>query len=222
MQSNRKGKKNRRQIPSARFNSVPGRYEPPQPGPFDAAITITKKFRFIATAASTGVTITAEQLLAMFCVGSGTTTVLSLAIGFRLKKVKVWGPTVAALTPVTVSLQWLSSPAVTSFGGSQKRVSDTSMGSTFPAYITAAPERDTIQAQWLGTFTGVNEQQMFTLAFPANSVVDVSVDYRITGSQNLTTTVATAVPGTLYLLALDNAQSGGSNNLVPVSFQTTV
>jgi len=222
MLTNRKGKKTRKQSSFVRFNSMPGRYEPPQPGPFDASITITKRFRFIATAASTGVIISAEQMLAMFCMGTGTGSVNGIPNGVRLKKVKLWGPTVAALTPVTVSLQWISSPAVTSFGGSQKRISDTSMGSTFPAYITAAPEKDTIQAQWLTAFTGASEQSLFLISFPANSIVDVSLDYRITGTPGLVTTVASSAGGQLYILALDNAQSGGTNNLVPVSFPTTV
>jgi len=207
-----KGRKN------ASAQIVGGHYEPPQPGPFLSSFRIDKVLRYQAASAGTGLAITTFDLLTLLNMGVTTTSIVSLIQSVKVKRIQIWGPPPSALTPVTVSVEFQGGNTSGAYGTNSVTKSDTSMGSSYPAYISANTPKDSFSSMWIQNNSSISSTNWALLTFPSGALVDLHVSFILSQSMvGMTTAVTTSVVGTLYMLHLD----GDSGILVPVSFPTT-
>ncbi len=183
--------------------------EPPQ---FKSTISGTHRFRFRASSAGTDVQISPTELLRMLCISTSSTTSSCLCERMRLRAVHIWGPTAVAGTSNTVSVEF-TQPAISSSGVATKSslFSDTSMGQTRVAHVSASPPPNSTADFWFGTDSSVFVQ----LNYPAESVVDFIVDWVITngGASPSGPTLAAGTLGVVFSNPPDAT-------LVPVSYTT--
>ncbi len=182
------------------------------PPSFTATFVVSKKVRFIATAAAAADALTSDSFGQLLGVAVSTTSVRPVASHIRVRKIEMWGPMSSTLAPVTVSVEWTGAQGF----AKSNRISDTSMGSNEPAHVVSRPPRGTLVADW------IDQQQAFamcTLAYPANAVVDVTYDFAVAddGVPLPPRVVVGATAGAVYVAALN---SPANNNLVPVSLAT--
>lgn len=133
----------------------------------------------------------------------------------KIHSIEIWGPMAADLVPVTASVEWTGN-AVGAYGKSVRH-SDTSMGASMPAHVKSVPPKGSQSAQWFST---VDANRVCTLAYPANSIVDVvlSLVMRDDGTATAVQVApAGATVGAIYIRALN---SPVNNNLVPLSNST--
>jgi hypothetical protein len=193
---------------SARLRNI----NPPQ---ISSNVRMTHRFRFISSAAVSGITITSDSL--MNCAGGiGTVTNSTISLCYesvRLKKVEVWAPPASQGAAATVSVEWLgqNSPSI--------EISDTTISVSQNAHVVGAPPRTSLAAFW--QVVG-SPQNLFVLTCPTGSVVDFEADYLFVDRSTAAGTQAgltTVVIGNVYFLALDS--KAGTHVLVPVSLNTT-
>lgn len=186
-----------------------------RPPPISPNTPVRRRFRFEASSALAGVTITGRDLFDLVCMATTTTTASQLYESVRIQAVEIWGPMASDLKPVTVDITW---PDNTSIGSPQVVHSDTSMGSSFGAHVRSSPPSWGASSLWqLREATATQ----FILNGPVNSVVDVTLDLVLQQQSALAATVSHAVSGAsvgvIYVRALDSVQSG---LLVPLSYPT--
>jgi hypothetical protein len=213
----RKSTRSRRQRPRSRRAGMPTIPHPPR---FKANFEVSKTFRFAASSGTT-VNITPDDLLDLWCMATTANSAYRILTAVRLNSISIWGPMAATLDPVTVAIEFQSLSSGAPFGAPTRSVSDTSMGSTECAFVKTSPPPKSLAAQWWnsGLTTGVDN--VMSLTFPLNAIVDV----QLTGicgpgsglSSQVGAAVAAATVGEIYVRALD---SNGGVVLVPVGFQT--
>jgi len=188
------------------------------PPTFNASKTISSRYRFESSSALVKVQITAEAVLDLLCMATGTTAAYQLCSSARVKSVKIWGPMASDLKPVTVAVEYVAYQGGGTTGSPTSRMSDTSMGSARAASVSFPPPPGSLASLWLSSVTAATP--IFQLDGPANSVIDLVLEQQIRndeGPQAVHTTVAGATVGTVYVRALD---SDGSSLIVPVSYPT--
>jgi len=201
---------------ASRQNKAKGRSSMNRPPQLNSNVIVNHVFRFSAD--STGVVnyaVTVENLLGI-CGGIATvsnTTVSGIADSVRLHSLKIWSPPSAQGASTTCSVEW----APSNFSPTTE-VSDTSMSVTTPACVIAVPPQGSQASFWNSSVASANTICQITA--PAGSVIDAHVSFILCdkASASPTYTVATAVLGELYYLALDQT---GSSHLVPTSLNTT-
>ncbi len=193
-------------------------WEPPQPGTLDTSLRIDRTFRFQASSAGVGTTITNQNLLQILSVGISSTQVSSILQSARLKRITMWGPPASNLAPVTVSCQW-GENGPSGFGGNAVPHSDTSVGSAYPAYLSVKPPEGTLPGMWMSFQTSLPTTAVLCLLdFPANAIIDLQVNLVVNSiaTTGPAQTVSSSVLGTIYLLRAD----GVGGTLVPVNMST--
>ncbi len=176
-----------------------------------------KTLRFQANAAFSATTITYVNLLDLLCMADSATTLKRLGVACRLRRLSIWGPMASDLKPVTVSVEYAASAGP--IGGSTQLRSDTSMGSTEPAYVTYAPPPQSAQAMWQGaSATGAAA----IISGPINSIIDLEMDLMLQNGEAAvacTSAASGATAGTVYCRGLD-ALASASTVFPPVSYAT--
>jgi hypothetical protein len=195
-----------------RNGATSGFTHPPQ---FAPTIVVKKKFRFQAVASAAADAVLYRSIGDLLMVAATAVTGFQLGNFIRLRKVEVWGPMAATLVPVTVSVEWPGATA--GVYGKSVIHSDTSMGASEPAHVVSKPPAGSQSAMWLSSQSGGTA---FTLAYPANAIVDLTYELVLrddgTASAVVTAPVG-ATPGALYVRALN---SNTNANLPPLSFAT--
>lgn len=184
------------------------------PSEFTPTVVVRRRLRFKATALSAADAIASISVQDLWMMATAANAGNQLGDTFRIHAVEIWGPMAADLVPVTVSVEW-TDPNLGAIGKSVRH-SDTSMGSATPAHVRSVPPKTSQVSQWTNSSAG----SLFTLAYPANAVVDFvySLVLRDTAAATVVTgAVAGATVGALYVRALN---SSVNNNLVPVSVAT--
>lgn len=185
---------------------------------FQAAIVVGKVLRFQANAAFSGVVFTAVQLQDLLCMATTTTTASRLAASMKIKKICLWGPMSSTLAPVTVSLEYASDTSA-GFGTPNKLMSDTSMGTSHPAYVCGAPPKNSLPDMWHSRISASN---LFTISGPVNTVIDVHLTYVLQNGETpvaVTSAVVGATVGTVYCRGLD-ALASAATVFPPLSYTT--
>lgn len=183
----------------------------PRPPKYSPTITVTKRWRFKASSASTTDEITFNQLGNLWVMATGTTAAYQICNFVKIHSVEIWAPalnTVATMPSCTVEF-----PATTAGSyGSSKRVSDTSTSMTVPAYVKAIPNRFSQVAQWQPVAAGAIAA--FNLTYTAQSTIDVCLSHRVRDETGVLTVAlaGAATVGQVYYLALDGP---AANLLVP-------
>jgi hypothetical protein len=205
--SNRKGPRGTRRGGRQRG---PGRAMLSHPPQFKPTVGFSHKFRF-ASGTNAGTTaITRAQLLNLIQVATSAVTTVRVFQAVRLKKVEMWtNPPVLGSTPVTCSCEWIgeNSPSTVH--------SDTSMG-VQPAHVLSRPPASSSNRWW--SLSGQQEtDNLIVLIFPADTIIDVSVQVRMVEQENPTAgdVPAGASLGKLYGNYLDGIVSG---LLLPIGY----
>ncbi len=190
----------------------------PRPPELHSTMTLSHRFRYQSSASFSNKTISGSQLADFLCVvvtqGVNATRVTA---SWRLRKVEMWGPMVAAMTPVTVSCEFTAPTAATAgaIGSANRLFTDTSMGNQ-AAHVIARPPEGSWQSMWHPT---VSDSTVFMiLNGPANTVIDVTFDFVLQNGETVVFSSATpgaAIPaGTVGVFALDSTVGG----LPPISY----
>jgi len=182
----------------------------PRPPQFQPTIGFSHKFRFQSGTNAGTTAITRAQLLNLIQVATSAVTTVRPFQAVRLKKIEMWtNPGVLGSPPTTVSVEWIgeNSPSTVH--------SDTSMG-VQAAHVLSRPPASSSNRWW--SLSGQQEtDNLMVLIFPADTIVDVSVQVRMVEQENPT---AGDVPvgaslGKLYGNYLDGLASG---LLAPIGF----
>lgn len=203
-QRNRKHKGGSQGSSSAPFTT-------PQVGNYIPNPVFSRTFRYQATTASTTGTVTNPNLLlSQLILATSATTGNSVFNKVKINWIKIWGPVPTAFTPVTVGVEFRS--VLAPLGSSEKQYTDTSVSTTFPAYVKAKPIPGTTAAMWQGQST----VSSIFLTFPVNAIVDVNCSFTLDNfATGVANTLVGATTGVVYFKPVDS-----TGFLVPVSFQT--
>jgi len=184
------------------------------PSQISSNVVTSHKFRFTATSAYSSHIMISYLLGCAGTIGTATNSATTnIYRSVRIKSVEVWSPIASIGSFATCSVNWFTNSTYTN----SIEVSDTSVSVTTPAHVISRPPKNSLASFWLNLAT---DENVFVLTCPTGSIIDVSLQLVVSDDEAAATTnsVATAVIGTLYYLALDGPSS---NLLVPVSLVTT-
>lgn len=173
----------------------------------DAAVATTHRFRFQSNAALTNVVIGSSNLLGLLKMAATSTTAYALFNAVRIKRVSVWAPPASDLVPVTASLEYSIGTGAGNIGNRPRVYSDTSVGSTRVAAVSAAPDKQSAAAMWqLRSSSLTTNGAVFTLNGPLNTIVDVELDAVLQNGETApgATGATGATAGLIYADYLDN------------------
>jgi len=146
-------------------------------------------------------------------VGTSSTTVTQWATSFKILSVTVW-PSGSSSSFTNARLDWLS--------GTSGQVPDESKDRSIPEGITMTgalvfkPPRQSLASFWLDNLA---DPLLFSISCAVGSIVDLRVSFRLSNVLVANVrAVTSAVPGTVYYLALDGP---ASNVYTPVGLPTT-
>lgn len=144
------------------------------PLPFQATISLTKRFRFTTGGTGGSLSLSPLDLMGFLCIPAGVPNFSwSLMDRVRVRSVEMFGPMAQNLQPVTVKLEYLGSQATAGLAGSSRLYSDTSMTSAASAHLHQAPDEHSLASMWLASSTSL---EVVRLTYPANTVIDVVLD----------------------------------------------
>jgi hypothetical protein len=199
---------------NATLQSRSSRRQPDQarhlhPPPVEASIRVTRKQRFIASAAMTDSYLTVQKLSGLYQMAATATTGYPIFSAVKVLGVEMWGPP-GTTSPVTVACEWTGGTF-----SSRRRVADTSIGSTYPAHIRTSTPEDILYSKWLDE-TGTTSQ-VFQLTGPAGTVVDITCEFMLRNGEAppAADVIAGATPGDVYVQIPDS-----SGFLVPSQYTT--
>ena len=176
-------------------------------------VQVTHTYRFRSTA-GTASTITAEDVLGIagaVCTTANSTLHL-IAAAAKIHRVSIWSPPPSQGSVATCSLAWLDE-----YNNAKevKEVSDTTMSTAVPAYLTTSPPQGSQAYHWISA--GASNSMKITA--PTGSVIDIHCTHTLydAATNSETYSVASGTVGALYYLPLD----GSSDVFLPVGLQTT-
>lgn len=201
----------RRRDRSALAFSVANRI-PPE---FNTTIKYQKKFRF-RWASSGAFNVTRARLLDLLSVAATSTTAYRVNQAVRILSVKMWGFLAVGNTTLNtndISLEWVGIYA------ESRKLSASSMGTAYPAYIESIPPENQASHWW--SQSGGNETEILFVVSQSGTtsytIIDVTLDCAIVDDEPATATAIAptgATVGTVYYAPLDGATLG---NAVPVA-----
>lgn len=186
-----------------------------QPPPFHASFQVEKRLRFTATAAAAATAISCRNIGDSWLFASAANAGFQIMQAFKIKSIRVWAGPSSTLAPVTVALDWSGATAGTL--GSDKLVSDTSIGATRVASIHCVPPKDSQLSQWQSATSG---NQIFQITCPAGSVIDLSLSILINDvatAQAVQNAPVGLSVGSNYMRGFDGLATAASN-FVPISY----
>jgi hypothetical protein len=175
------------------------------------------RFRYTTISTANNYPIVVGDLL-LACGGICTvtlTTVTAIAGSVKVRAVEVWSHVSTTNAPVTCSIEWAST---TASAASTREVSDTSM-SLMPAHIRARPPPASTPSFWHNA--SVPTQELFYLTCPANSVIDVTLDF-ILQDDTVPAVQATTTAATLGVMYYGYLDGSTRHDFLPVSLNSTV
>lgn len=194
---------------------LPRTSNPPQhPPQYQSVPHFVQKFRFKASAVMSNLAISTADLMGLLLTCSTDESAVnhswSLLAAFRLRKVSLWAPPAADLAPVTASVEFFNATTDSGFGQRRYVHSDTSVGATRVAAVTAVPPNGSPCASFQNVAsggTGTTNGTAFILNGPAGTIIDVDLDCVLQNGETPFEgpTPAAYVPGAIYLAKLDGS-----------------
>jgi len=180
--------------------------------PIVASLCLTKKFRFVASAAASDVTVSAKgirQLIGMVS-GGGGFQYYPYIDAFKIQSVELTA--IGAIgTPVTVAMEWAGAANMRSV-----RSEDTSMGIA-TAHVRATPPDRSQASLWQSSDT---TDALMKLTGPTGTVCDLTL--QMTLYDDVVPELTLGVAGTNYafsILPLDTALASATGKFVPVGYK---
>jgi hypothetical protein len=127
------------------------------------------RMRFITNAAVASASITFQNLLDVFLVGTAATAVSDVFYAVKIRAVEMWAES-AIGAATTVSVEYAG--AGNGFVGDFKVHTDTSLG-VQPAHIRAKPSPKSLASNYQVS----SSQQALSLTAPSGAVIDVELSY---------------------------------------------
>lgn len=187
------------------------------PPPIETTMKQRHRFRFYASAAVSGASIT-PQILAGVAGGICTvtnSTITCWASSLRCRRITIW-PAVGSAAGVGTSADITWAADGTLFSKDEYKVDALPQGITIDRPVSSVPPAGTLGKFWQAP-SGTNT--LATISAPSGSIVDIWVEFTLSNQNSSTSlTVATAVLGTIYYLSADGP---GANKLVPLGLPTT-
>lgn len=160
--------------------------------------------------------MTKSDLLSLLVVGGSiANTVYPLLDGVRVRRVSIWDTTATLGALGTVSMTWVSPSTL------PVTVSDSSVGTAVPMYISSAPPKGSLADDWIVDVGGaaVDTGYVLQMVLTANAVIDVECELALqnnyTGgtTSGISTTLSTSA-GIVYQCYLDGIAAG--SGLIPI------
>ncbi len=184
-----------------------------RPAQFRANPEITRRYRFISSAA-TLTAVSAQTLIgAAGVVASSATAGQPIFQSVRVHSVELWAPPASQGAVVTTSILWPNT------NQSQPReVSDTTNSVTIPAHVRSSPPANSIAGFWIARNSTT---PLFSLVAPSGTIIEVVCSLVMgDGVQPATqSTLVGATLGGVYYCSLDSLTAAGSL-YTPVSLTT--
>jgi hypothetical protein len=141
------------------------------------------------------------------------TAVTCLFGTLRIKRVQIWAPPLTSGTNEVEILWGVQGQA----NMNPVRVTDVSVSTAFPAYISTSPPPNSVASFWQNV--GVN-QDMFKISCPTASYIDVTLELTLWNNEGsgFNTTVALATLGDMYYMSLDGPTP---HDMQPIGLNTT-
>lgn len=203
---------NTRRRPAKSRRSNPNQLAPPAYLP---DICLGRVFRFQASQALSNATVSPDDLSNLIVMADSANTSKRLFASVKLKKIEVWGAMASDLVPVTASVEFIGGDAAASSYGSKKELhSDTSMGSSRPAHVTAKPSSKAFASVWFNCYSA-SAAAIALITCPDNSIIDVHVTFvmKNTELEKAGPAPTGATAGRIYYCPL----TGPSSETEPVS-----
>lgn len=177
-------------------------------------VTHRKTMRFLIGNTLTAQVITYKNLIDTICFTTAATSLYTLFRAVKINSVEMWDT--SALGAAS-SLALLFNENDTNLSGTQKMITDISMG-VIPAHLKARPERRSLSSEWhIGA--GPNNTQAFTLWASASCVIDVDLSFKsgTTGtSDGAFNACVGAVVGALAYRGLDGLAVATTKFICPI------
>lgn len=159
------------------------------------SIKWSTRLRFTCTQASTAFPFTETNVMNTVLFAASAVAGFQVFTSARIKYIELWAMPAVGGVPQTVTVSY-SGVGV----GDNFISSDTSMGIE-PAHIKAKPRKLSLAALFFGDSANV----LFALSTPANTVIDVGIEfvYQWTTATAATNALVGATPGAIYLRGLD-------------------
>lgn len=175
---------------------------------------MVRKLRFVANSTMVSALITPSRLAAAAgLIATGATTSVHMCYAVRMREVSIWayaGP--VGSSAVTATLDWNSTSGAGNIFAPGNAVSDTSFSSAVPAHVHSSPPEGSNASFW---HTPMDTTTLITLSGPAQSIIDVVIEYVINDANTVISgpTIAGASTGQIYHrdLVSDARVTGGLN-----------
>jgi len=139
------------------------------------------------------------------------TTVTAFNASVKVMKVEILTPPASQGANATCSVEWAGS-----VNSPDREFSDTSVSTATPAHVSTTPPAQSLASFWQTASTGT----LFLITAPTGSIIDIVLSLiNADGATTATSTVATAVIGTVYYMSLD---PNATHRFTPVSLTSTV
>lgn len=200
------------QIESGKVGPVSRGMRPPQ---ILSNIIFHHVFRFKAISAFVGGISVLQVLGVAGAVGTLIDQVQLITSSFKVTRVEMWGMMNAGVPPV-ISIDWAG------FQNTPNReISETTLSSAYPAYISAVPPKNSLASFWQREN---DNTQLFILNVPQYTTIDVHLSLILRDAEEAAAAIlinGAVTTGVLYYLALDNPNSLVlTSTLVPESLTT--
>ncbi len=169
-----------------------------RPGVFKSEYVLTRKVRFQATGALSGVSLGIREIASGVAgvVATSTTTCNIIATAIRLKRVECWFTAATAGTPVEAVIDWNSGLGAGYTYAPGSSVSETSTSTAEYAHLVSHPPPNSFSDMW---HAADDTSSAVQLTLPSGGIVDFTIDYVLNDSN-------TGVAG--------SSIAGGTNGLI--------
>jgi len=187
--------------------------------PIQSNPIIRRIFRYEVVAVVTApISVLATDLVGLMVYSTGATTSVNIFENVRLKRISIWstpgGTTSTVTSSQSVAIDWNGT-----VGPTGHRVSDTSLGGAYGAYVTSKPPAGSLAGFWLDNSTSGNVCQ---LTVNLGDILDFQIEYTLADSGSLASTVTAMVGATTGRFYLRSPAAASSVvQLQPVAYPTT-
>lgn len=167
------------------------------PPPWKTVVPFFRSVRLYTTNSQIEVAVTVNQLLRLqsFCATSVTGYPMAYAI--RLKRLRIWGTPAVSNTLSTINVEW--NAGTTGFLLDGVSVSDTSLSTTRPAYISTRPPVESLGSWYQAAPSGATNE-LFSYTCGTGSIIQVDYDWvpNFTESAGTVFTINATTVGTIF------------------------
>jgi hypothetical protein len=192
------------------------------PPAVNSNLTKTHKFRFLTSGNAINDPVTGLDLLTVCgVIAASTSAAYAIQNSVRLKRLTFWGasPTYSSFgapLPSRISVLWQNNASLNSAFNTELEKSDISTSTAYPAYLSMAPPRGSLAAQWLSPISTSAPGTLFQLSCNVGSILELEIEMVQQDGTGLTLSIVNvATAGTVGYTRCD--KFAGTNVFDPVA-----